>query len=176
LELPPIRRHWILRLPGNGFSERVVRVSKQQAVSYVTTIRGGPADLPGLDWSKRQSSTFGEDLVGGWLLKNGGNIEGLQKLKRIEIPESGALSHRTVDWLLGGRIIVEVKTYARTLYKGGELSITKQFQDYAAWRDTDSTQRAVVLARVASNRNTDIEPSFREDLRHFRVPVIRFQW
>jgi hypothetical protein len=115
-------------------------------------------------------------MVGGWLLKNGGNIEGLQKLKRIRIPEGGILPYRTVDWLLGKRIIIEVKTYSKALTKGAELSITRQFQDYASWRDEDSTYRAVILARVSSNGNMDIEPLFREDLRHFHVPVIRFQW
>lgn len=123
-----------------------------------------------------KSSRFGEDLVGGWLLGHGGLTAGLQKVKRIRIPAGGTLPKRTADWLLGKRIVVEVKTYSNRVTKGGNLAITRQFNDYALWRDELPDQRAVILARVAWKGNLEIEDLFREDLKHFRIPVIFFQW
>ena len=142
----------------------------------VETITGSAFQKPMLGWSKTESSRFGEDLVGGWLLRNGGLEEGLQKAKRIPIPEGGTLPIRTVDWLLGKRIAVEVKTYLHSVTKGDYLKVTRQFNDYSLWRDEKPTKRAVVLARVAWNGNSRIEELFREDLRHFRIPVLFFQW
>jgi len=139
-------------------------------------IRGTAVQMPGPGWSKTESSRFGEDLVGGWLLKNGGLEEGLQKAKRIPIPEGGTLPIRTVDWLLGNRIAVEVKTYLHVLTKGYYLKVTRQFNDYSLWRDEAPSERAVVLARVAWNGNSRIEELFWEDLRHFRIPVIFLHW
>jgi len=139
-------------------------------------IRGATAEEPRSDWGKHKSSSFGEDLVGGWLLENGGLVEGLQKGRLIRIPEGGTLPKRRTDWIVGKRIVVEVKTYAAALNKGEYLSNTRQVEDYSLWRDEQPDTRAVVLARVGWDGNSKIEGLFREDLRHFRVPVIYFLW
>ena len=115
-------------------------------------------------------------MVGGWLLENGGFVEGLQKSRPVQIPEGGTLPRRRADWLLGKRIVVEVKTYSRALGKGDYLSNTRQIEDYSLWRDERPNERAVVLARVAWVGNSRIEGLFREDLRHFHIPVIHFLW
>lgn len=153
-----------------------MRIRKGAAIRLVGVIRGHLAEEPKPDWGKDKSSSFGEDLVGGWLLENGGLVEGLQKGEVISIPEGGTLARRRTDWLLGKRIVVEVKTYAADLNKGEYLSNTRQVEDYSLWRDEQPDYRAVVLARVAWNRNSRMESLFREDLRHFQVPVIRFLW
>jgi hypothetical protein len=139
-------------------------------------IRGAIAEEPKSDWGRERSSSFGEDLVGGWLLENGGLVEGLQKGGLISIPEGGTLPKRRTDWVLGKRIVVEVKTYAAAVNKGDYLSNTRQVEDYSLWRDEHPDRRALVLARVAWEGNSKIEELFREDLRHFHVPVIYFLW
>jgi hypothetical protein len=151
-------------------------VDKCSALECVETIRGEPTEESKPSWNKGKSSRFGEDLVGGWLLKNGGLLEGLQKAKRLRIPEGGFSAIRIADWLLARRIIVEVKTYGHNLSKGGSLSNTRQFSDYARWRNELPNERAVVLARVTWNNNSSVGSLFTEDLRHFDIPVIFFQW
>jgi hypothetical protein len=165
---------WILQLPASTFQERTVKLSRKTANDFVSAIRGAGAEAPRLDWSRDDSSKYGEDLVGGWLLKNGGLIEGLKKEETIPIPPGGNSPDRRADWLLGGRIIVEVKTYVGDVIKGGNLDNTRQFEDYSLWRDQMPSRRAIVLARVSWKGNSKIEALFREDLRHFRVPVIFF--
>jgi len=144
------------------------------AKDFVRTIRGASSEAPRPDWSREDSSRYGEDLVGGWLLKNGGLIEGLKKEETIPIPPGGNSPERRADWLLGGRIVVEVKTYVGDVIKGGNLDNTRQFEDYSLWRDQIPSRRAIVLARVSWKGNSRIEALFREDLRHFRVPIIFF--
>jgi hypothetical protein len=112
------RRSWILDLPRFGFGERIVRVRSRDAHKYVESVRGEPSEAPSISWGKEQSSRYGEDLVGGWLLRHGGLTEGLQKEVQVSIPEGGNQPRRRVDWLVGRRIIVEVKTYAQSLLKG----------------------------------------------------------
>ena len=123
--------HWLLGLPKRGFANKVVALSTHRAQGYVERVRGGPTAEPVPDWAKDKSSKFGEDLVGGWLLANGGLTEGVERQARIAIPEHGSQPRRTVDWLLGKRIIVEVKTYAKSVSKGAYLEVTHQFNDYA---------------------------------------------
>jgi hypothetical protein len=168
--------YWILRLPNSSFDEKTVRLGKGMAAKLVSMIRGTIAEEPRSGWGRDMSSSFGEDMVGGWLLGNGGLVEGLQKGRLISIPEGGTLPKRRTDWLLGKRIIVEVKTYVAVVNKGGHLSNTRQVEDYSLWRDEQPDKRAVVLARVAWDGNSKIEELFREDLRHFQVPVIYFLW
>jgi len=145
-------------------------------MSCVEIIRGQSADPPGLGWTRDLSSQFGEDLVGGWLLQNGGLVEGLEKGRQIPIPAGGALPKRRADWLLGRRIVVEVKTYAKDTGKGDYLKNTRQVDDYCRWRDELPSERAVALARVAWRGNIKLERLFREDLRHFGIAVIYFSW
>jgi hypothetical protein len=142
----------------------------------VQAIRGAGAIGPDQSWTKDKSSRFGEDLVGGWLLENGGLIEGLEKGPRIIIPSGGTKSKRTVDWLLGRRILVEVKTYENDLGQGGHASNTRQIDDYGLWRDQEPAQRAVVLARVAWEGNAETDILFKGDLSHFRIPLLTFRW
>jgi hypothetical protein len=168
--------YWILRLPNGSFNEKTVRLSRGVAAKLASMIRGASAEEPNPDWGRDKSSSFGEDLVGGWLLENGGLIEGLQKGRSISIPEGGTLPKRRTDWLLGKRIVVEVKTYAAAVNKGEYLSNTRQVEDYSLWRNEEPDKRAVVLARVAWKGNSRIEALFREDLKHFQVPVIHFLW
>ena len=110
------------------------------------------------------------------MLENGGLVEGLQKGRLITIPDGGTLRKRRTDWLLGKRIVVEVKTYAADVNKGEYLSNTRQVEDYSLWRDEEPESRAVVLARVEWKTNSGIEKLFREDLRHFRIPAVYFLW
>ncbi len=167
---------WILRLPRVSFTERNVRMAKTTAIALARLSRGIPVEDPSSGWSRDETSKFGEDLVGGWLLKNGGLIEGLRKEDEVIIPDGGNQTRRRADWLLGQRIIVEVKTYLGRLTKGGRLKNTRQIEDYARWRDERPEWRAVVLARVAFKGNSMIEPLFRQDLEHYHVPVIFFLW
>lgn len=139
-------------------------------------VRGERCEKPISGWNKDKSAHFGEDLVGGWLLDNGGLEEGLQKWRWVAIPKGGDRERRKTDWLVGKRIIVEVKTYLNSVSKGADLRITRQFDDYSRWRDEMPEERAVVLARVSWKGNLGISSLFWEDLRHFRVPVIFFQW
>ena len=103
-------------------------------------------------------------------------MEGLQKGRLINIPKGGTLPKRRVDWLLGKRIVVEVKTYGANVNKGEYLKNTRQIEDYSLWRDERPFERAVVFARVAWKGNSGMERLFTEDLRHFHVPVIYFLW
>ena len=153
-----------------------MRVRSRDAHKYVESVRGEPSEAPSISWGKEQSSRYGEDLVGGWLLRHGGLTEGLQKEVQVSIPEGGNQPRRRVDWLVGRRIIVEVKTYAQSLLKGANLDNTRQFDDYARWRDEDAYNRAVLLARVAWSGNAKIESLFMQDLKHFEIPVILFLW
>ncbi len=174
--LSDARIPWMLRLPATNFSEKTVKLNERAAIRFVETIRGVSPHAPVPGWARDESSRFGEDLVGGWLLENGGRVEGLRKGVIVPIPEGGASSQRRTDWLLGRRIIVEVKTYMGSVSKGDGLKNTRQFEDYVLWRDQVPDKRAVVMARVAWNGNLRIEQLFREDLRHFRIPVVFFQW
>ena len=167
---------WLLDLPGSSFEERRVSLTRAEAVAFVEVVRGGPSEVPSSGWTKEDYSRYGEDLVGGWLLKNGGLVEGLRKEAKIQIPARGNSPRRRVDWLLGRRIIVEVKTYVASLVKGGNLSNTRQMEDYSLWRDEAPSERAVVLAKVAWRGSSRIEPLFQGDLRHYKVPVVYFEW
>ena len=123
------RQPWILKLPGRHFSEKTVNLSMRQALGFVGAIRGATPGGARPDWTKSQYSTLGEDLVGGWLLKNGGETVGLQKGRKVRIPEGGTLPRRRADWILGKRIIIEATAYAKLVSKGGNLKVDRQFKD-----------------------------------------------
>jgi hypothetical protein len=141
--MPSYRRFWLLDLPSRGFVERDVSVNPLRAKRWVETIRGEIAESPLAISSKHETGLFGEDLVGGWLLENGGLVEGLRKWQTIPIPEGGNALKRKVDWVLGKRIVVEVKTHSGNLSKGGYLDNTRQFEDYSLWRDEAPSERAI---------------------------------
>ena len=95
---------------------------------------------------------------------------------RIDIPIGGLSINRRVDWIIDGRIIVEVKTYGSDVGQGANANNTHQMVDFARWREFGSGQRAVVLARVAWNGNSEIDRLFRFALSHLNVPVMTFKW
>jgi hypothetical protein len=144
----------------------------------VESARGGPVELPRADCSRVTRSRFGEDLVGGWLRKTCGPAIQLQRGVRIDIPIGGLAINRRADWVLDGRIIVEVKSYATRLGQGGEAKDTHQIDDFARWRDfgIPKRKRALVLARVSWSGNADIDELFRFALAHFGVPILTFKW
>jgi hypothetical protein len=166
-------RPWFLELPSRRFIERNVSVSNFRAKRWVETIRGEPAELPEAT-SRYEIGRYGEDLVGGWLLENGGLIEGLERAKRVRIPEGGASTKRTADWMVGRRIIVEVKTWGHVLNQGEHAKNTRQIDDYCRWRDEKPHERATVLARVTWKGNSETNILFRGDLMHFGVPLLNF--
>lgn len=174
---PPLdRRPWILGLPHMKFSRKFVRMSSRQAMKCVEAIRGTCPEPPIDTWTTAKSSRFGEDLVGGWLLRNGGADVGLRRGRRIRIPAQGTVPERIADWMLARRILVEVKTYGHVLTKGGDLGVTRQLGDYVLWRDAKPDVRAVVLARVSWRNNARIDTMLMEDLRHYKIPVLTFLW
>jgi len=143
-------------------------------MKFVRTIRGAEVDEPSPDWPRNKSGRFGEDLVGGWLLENGGQVEGLESGKSVNIPVEGNSAKRRTDWLVGKRIIVEVKTYNSVLGQGDYGKNTHQIEDLALWREQRPDERAVVLARVALNGKSSIDRAFEADVRHFNIPMVLF--
>lgn len=113
-------------------------------------------------------------MVGGWLLRNGGLIEGMQYGKRICIPDGGILDKRRADWLVGNRIVVEVKTYRHILGQGSRAKNTHQMVDYSLWRDARSQARAVVLASVSWGDKSQVDPLFVAALGHLKIPLVSF--
>lgn len=155
---------------------RITRLDEASVIRYVQSLTGENPGSPDSSWSRSRKSQFGEDLVGGWLMENDGFLEGLAYRTSIEIPEGGNASERRVDWLVGGKKVVEVKTYDTTLVQGPDAFNTRQIADLARWRDQEPTLRKVVLARVSWNGHSKIHPTFRADLRHYRIPVHYFLW
>jgi hypothetical protein len=151
-------------------------MKRKVAMNYLRTIRGKGIEEPDPSWLSDKSGRFGEDLIGGWLLENGGRIEGLQGGARITIPLGGNSNKRRTDWLVGKRIVVEVKTYNNSLGQGGYATNTHQIEDLALWRDQRPEERAVVLARVAWNGNSGVDQLFKADIRHFKIPLVHFLW
>lgn len=151
-------------------------MNKGLALRFVETIRGEMVDGPESAWPKAKSARFGSDMVGGWLLRNGGLVEGLEREKNLAIPPGGTSGTRRADWLLGKRIVIEVKTYGGILGQGGDATNTHQIMDFALWRDEVPDKRAVVLARVAWKGNPRADDLFKRALEHFKVPLLTFAW
>ena len=170
-------RTWLLSLPNSRLKARTVHLTKRKVLKLLQSTGRPNFRMPDSDCSMNVRSRFGEDLTGAWLLETCGPNTRVERDVRIDIPIGGLSIHRRVDWLVDGRIIVEVKTYKSELNQGSNSVNTHQLDDFARWRDFfEVPKRAIVLARVGREGNVSIDRLFRFALAHFWIPIITFMW